>query len=306
MKVITADEFAGYWGLTKEQVPLEFWDYFLKINTSYQEVDKADLEIYIDALVKKVTKSTATRNMEQNLDIFETGWAEHRGLLKQQCSLESVMPKYYNNSLPYYIGDDGLMYRFKNRNLGPDFQVLQMRFLALTHFASVDSIHEFGSGSGLNLLAISSTTPGKQLIGYEWTRSGVELADMIGQLSGQPVSGCHFDMFNPDDSIELQGQAVLTMISIEQLGERYEDFLNFLVRKKPAVVVHIEPDFTTTDASAYLRLSGLYMKLRGYPQTLTQTLRKMETEGRLKIEFFHRLPWMNNYNNWACTIWKTI
>lgn len=304
MCIISLKDFAADWGLDSAAVPREFRDYFAQVNTSHQPTDKNDLEEYLDAFLKKTNKSSARRNDEQNLDIFEQGWAEHRRLLEQECGLASVMPKYYTNLLPYYIGGDGRLYKFDNRALGADLQVLQMRYLALTKFKSAGAVHEFGSGSGLNLLAISSTVPGLPLVGYEWTESGVELADMIGRLSGRPVSGRHFDMLNPDESVDLEGQAVLTCLSIEQLGDRHQAFLDFLIRKKPALVVHLEPDTTTAVGSVYLELAHLYMKMRGYTLTLTQTLRRLEAEGRLTIEFCRRLPWISNFNNWACTIWK--
>lgn len=304
MKNISVEELAADWGMDPAAVPHEFLDYFAQVNTSRQPTDKSDLEEYIEAFLKKTNKSSARRNDEQNLDIFEQGWAEHRRLLEQECSLAAVMPRYYDNLLPYYIGGDGRLYKFDNRALGADLQVLLMRGLALTKFKSAGAVHEFGSGSGLNLLAISSTVPDLPLVGYEWTKSGVELADLIGRLSGRPVSGRHFDMLNPDESVNLEGQAVLTCLSIEQLGDRHQAFLDFLIRKKPAFVVHLEPDTTTADGSVYLNLTHLYMRMRGYTLTLTQTLRRLEAEGRLTIEFCRRLPWMSNFNNWACTIWR--
>jgi hypothetical protein len=308
MKQITLSDFAGYFCVSPEAVPEEIAADLARIDTRYREATKEELEKYIDYFIKKVTKRTARRSDEANQEIFERGWTENLEATSKEFGFEAIRPKYYQNLPPYYPGPDGRMYFCKNRNMPIDMLALYVEYLFLSLFSGFESVHEFGSGSGQNLLTMAGlSAPSQKLVGYDWTDSGVRLADLIGEKTGRDVTGRHFDLLNPDYSVDIQGQAVFTVLAIEQLADRTEAFLEFLLTKKPGLVVNIEPDSgLKAGDSMYSNLSDLYLSLRGQSQNYYQALKKQETVGRLTIKQAHPLPWLFSFSNIACLIWKPL
>jgi hypothetical protein len=305
-KFVTLEDFASYWETTADQLPKEFKQYFTILDTEYRDADKNDLENYISSFIEQVSKPTATRTVEENIAIFEQGWSEHKALLEESgISLETFIPKYYN-STRLHRGPGGKVYVSKHGGFPVKFQILYIRYITLSYLRQFNSVHEFGSGSGLNLFVIASTVPGKNITGYEWTKAGVDIANLIGDKTGWPVNGRHFDMFTPPPPLfNLEKSAVLTCGSIEQLGDNYNAFLDFVLESKPGIVIHLEPDgFPENLSSVYDRLSKFYIKLRGYSQRFSTRLKELENTKEIEILFSRFIPWMSNFYDVKCTIWK--
>ena len=51
-----------------------------------------------------------------------------------------------------------------------------------------------------------------------------------------------FDMFTPDYNLKMPNNSgVCTCASLEQLGNNYHKFLDFLFEKKPKIIINMEP-----------------------------------------------------------------
>jgi hypothetical protein len=71
---------------------------------------------------------------------------------------------------------------------------------------------------------------------------------------------------------------------LEQVGENYEKFVQYLLNNKPAVVVHIEPIPELLDSTKLLDyLSIQYMHKRKYLRGYLTYLESLEKQGKLKI-----------------------
>jgi hypothetical protein len=307
---ITPEMFAKYWETTI--LPDGFEKFLKSIDTYHREADKYELEKYLEMFIDKVSKSSAIRNEEENLAIFEKGWAGNKKRVQENgLNFESLSPVYYKKDAPSFFHENGTLYICGNSALTAEMQLLYVRYLALTFFKDCRSIHEFGSGTGINLLSMALLFPQKEIIGYEWTQSGIDLANLIGEKTGSNVRGRYFDMLRPDYSVNLTGAAVLTFGSVEQLSEHYGDFLEFLIRGRPALVAHVEPDTSTPPPglhkkiSVYYKLSLLYMRLRGYPKYFTQNINTLYSQGKIDILFSRQLPFPI-YSSVRCIIWKPV
>ena len=52
----------------------------------------------------------------------------------------------------------------------------------------------------------------------------------------------NFDFFNPNYDIDIpKNSAIFTCNSLEQIGENYKEFINFLLEKKPSLCINFEP-----------------------------------------------------------------
>jgi hypothetical protein len=94
-----------------------------------------------------------------------------------------------------------------------------------------------------------------------------------------------FDILNPPSDFKLEpGSAVLTIHSLEQLGNRHGAWLDFLLRSKPGVVINYEPILEFYDKENLLDyLALLYSQKRGYLTGYYSRLRELEKEGRINI-----------------------
>jgi hypothetical protein len=94
-----------------------------------------------------------------------------------------------------------------------------------------------------------------------------------------------FDFFDPDNSFNLEKNSIVyTSASIEQTGTQYKRFLEYLLRQRPALCIHIEPIAELLDENHLLDyLSIQYFKKRKYLSGYLDHLRKLEKQGQIKI-----------------------
>jgi hypothetical protein len=146
-------------------------------------------------------------------------------------------------------------------------------WLFAKYLDGIDTVHEFGCGSGQNLKALQGK---KNIVGYDWSPAAV---DRINAMGGK---GILFDMFKPDD-VEIKG-AILTVHAMEQLGNYWDKFLDLLLSQRPAICIHIEPVeefYDPEDCLDYLSLA--YHKKRGYLAGYLTHLRALERMGIINI-----------------------
>lgn len=201
---------------------------------------------------------------------WEKGWAEN---------LES------GNGVPKYFGK----YKIQRLNgrfvqgLSPDYE-RQMLYtivdrLAKKYLSKSHRIVEFGCGTGHNLWRMKEINPTAHLAGCDWTKSGVKM------VRAQGFSGWLFDFFNPSKNKDFFGNySAYTVASLEQVGTKFKPFVNYLLKSKPEVVIHIEPMPEYLDSTKLLDyLSIQYMHKRNYLRGYRDYIEKLEKEGKVKI-----------------------
>jgi SAM-dependent methyltransferase len=164
------------------------------------------------------------------------------------------------------------------------FTVLR-RWLFARHLVGAKKIYEFGCGSGFNLAAAARQFPGAELVGLDWSQSAVELVDDIGRSSGFRLAGRHFDFFAPDDRVPVGSDSVaMTFAALEQTGERFRPFAEWLLRKRPKLVLSMEPILEFYDpASPVDQLAIRYHVHRGYLDGYYGWVKAQADAGRVEI-----------------------
>ena len=77
---------------------------------------------------------------------------------------------------------------------------------------------------------------------------------------------------------------VMTIHAMEQIGARHEAFIQFLLQKEPALVMHLEPILELYDETNLLDyLALVYSQKRNYLSGLLTSLRKLEQQKRIEI-----------------------
>jgi hypothetical protein len=168
-------------------------------------------------------------------------------------------------------------------------------------------VFEFGSGSAFNLVALAHQQPGIQIHGLDWAAGAVELVNVLRDKLGLNLTGHPFDFFNPNRDLDVpQDSAVMTFCALEQTGDRFGAFLDFLIEKQPAICMHMEPIAEFYDpASLPDALALRYHRRRGYLNGFLTRLRELEGQGRITILDARRLGFGSLYHEgFSVVVWK--
>ena len=246
-----------------------------------QERDAAVLQI-----VEELLRPKSAAGEHRRTD-WEHGWAENLEAFRQTGDTASLIPKYH--------GKHTLVRWRQNiiRPLSPTFDYHIHRILidwAFDTFLSrMNAICEFGCGPGYHLIRARQWNPEAQLIGLDWSSSSQQILNEVSRSSGDgKLHGRRFDFFHPDDSFSFPPDTgIYTVAALEQVGEAFEPFLNFLLSKKPRICVHFEPIDELMDPTSLVdRLSVLYCRKRNYLKGFLSRLMALADQGR--IEIFHQ------------------
>jgi hypothetical protein len=123
-------------------------------------------------------------------------------------------------------------------------------------------------------------------MGLDWATSSQDVIRSIATTTGDArLESGQFDYFNPDLSLNLEeGATVLTVASLEQTGDQFKDFIDYLSNQPIDRVIHVEPVSELLDSDNLLDyLSIGYFGARNYLNGLVDYLRLKESCGDLQI-----------------------
>ncbi len=236
------------------------------------------------------------------------GWGKIRDLVREQGVSAEVLSPQRHKLLPasrlggnYVVSDDPL-FEFKLS--------LIVRKAILGHFLKGYSrIVEFGCGTGLNLYILARLYPDKELIGCDWARPSLDMLGEIAASLNRPIGGYVFNMLDPTGAIPLDREtAVVTALALEQLGNGYQPFLRYLVRKKPALCLHLEPLLELYDRDVLADDVAIkYHTHRNYLNGFLPALRSLAEKGTIEILTERRVKFGNMYHDPYSTVaWRPL
>lgn len=173
--------------------------------------------------------------------------------------------------------------------------------------SDIDSLYEFGSGSAFNVAAYCRICPDVPVCALDWAPAAVRIAELLREKHGLKVRGERFDFFKPSTDLVLgHGAGVLTFCALEQVGPRFEPFLQFLLQQRPRRVVHIEPTVELYDpASSHDRVAIEYHTQRKYLSGLLPALEALAAEGRIRLLHSKRLNCGSRYHEcYSVHVWE--
>ena len=155
-------------------------------------------------------------------------------------------PSYLDNANLHLHGEQ--IYRWNKKYITTSNPLLEKQYhdamvvnIAKNYFTNLDSVIEFGCGTGHNLKTIQEILPNLRLSGSDFTNSSLAMLDRIG------IDGFFFDMIQddlnkiPTEIGKCSNMGVLTVGSMEQIGSEWNNFFNVLLELNPTVCVHVEP-----------------------------------------------------------------
>jgi hypothetical protein len=301
---IELEELEETWGF---KASLSFRKNFEKLNLNYRKLTPSERDQAIIKTVDTLTSEIAKVGPHRN-KVWEHGWGENLEEYQSIGGATSIIPKYFGK-IPEI--------RWKQEWILPESPKMEYEFLGLLlqyvfeKFVRPDgALFEFGCGTGHNLIRAREFYPDLELVGLDWAKSSQEIiqeyADSVGD---KRFKGLHFDYFNPNFDIALgPNSTVITVASLEQTGQDYKKFIDYIQAKSPRLVIHIEPMWEPLDQTDLLDyLSTAYFRKRGYLDGLSNHIQGLEQEGRAKVVEFRRTFTGSFFiDGYSLLVWKPI
>ena len=258
-------------------------------------------------VIRRILEEELPVSGEARREAWEKGWGENlRRFVESGGEPEQLVPGYIR---------PGQLLRFAGEYIAPcqpdflwNFYTVYRRFVFEEYLAEAGQIFEFGCGPCTNLLMMAELFPGKRIVGADWSHASVALAERVAVVHGLRIEGRLFDMFRPDYRLDIGGGAVITLNALEQLGEKHEAFLSYLLSKGPAVVVNSEPFAELYDEGNLLDSLALrYHRKRGYLEVYLTRLRELEAEGKIEILGTKRVSAGSLFHEgYSLVVWRPI
>ncbi|CAB4335710.1 unannotated protein [freshwater metagenome] len=255
-----------------------------------------------------VLSSDLTESGSHRVASWEQGWGENLLEFSKSGALGNLIPKYFGK---YQIS------RYRQQWIRPHDPMLEYNLLCLLtdwlackYFASVGSIFEFGAGTGHNLLRLRQIFPEANLMGLDWATSSQKcITKLAFDTNDDKLLGRKFNFFEPDYNLDLgRGDGVVTIAALEQVGDSYQFFLDFLMLKNVKIVLHIEPIIEVLESDNLLdNLSIQYMEKRRYLNGMLKYLQELESAGLIEI-FQVQRSWVGSLflDGYTIIAWRPI
>lgn len=280
-KLLTAADFEKVF---KDKLSERISSKIRKCEFQYTELRESEYNEWIIYIIKTLLNPNIIKAGKYRQKQWENGWSEN---------LEAfIKNKNINVLTPGYFGKYNVI-RWKQRFIKPlkkDFEyntlVIIVDWLFEKYFRNVQSVYEFGCGTGYHLLRLREINNKARLYGLDWASASEKILTKIvktGLMSN--LKGYQFDFFNPNYNIVLDANsAVYTVAALEQTGKKFHKFIDYLLKNKPKICVHIEPINELLDENNLLDyLSIEYFKKRNYLSGFLDYLKKLERERKITI-----------------------
>ncbi|MDH3316266.1 MAG: hypothetical protein OER43_10955 [Gammaproteobacteria bacterium] len=304
----TAKDFAAAFGVTERELPPICRDFVAKRDFHYDLPDTRKRDEIILNVLRHIDSDAPTRVGFEREDLWERCWNENlEKFIGSEYELEALIPRFIKPDQPVRLNRSYVLPRDPAFELAY-FQVCRAYYFQ-KYFAGMRSVYEFGCGNGFNLVALGRQMPAMKLFGLDWSPSACEMVNLIGKQHDLNMSGLRFDFFNPDQDMTLDSAgAVMTISALEQLGSRHGAFMEFLLEKRPALCLHMEPIedlYDDSDLLDYLALQ--YHRKRSYLSGWLPRLKSLEEERKAKILEIRRLFFGSLYQEgYTFVVWRPV
>jgi hypothetical protein len=239
-------------------------------------------------------------------DIWESAWFDvKKRFIDSNLDPQVLNPDFISNH--DYVRWNGRYIRPNSRRLELSFFEVFRDWIFTNHLQEYDNVFELGSGSGFNVIELAQKFPSKKIIGYDWSFSAAEILNIYRQRTGANVTGYSLDFFKPDMAIEFpENTAIMTFCAFEQIGHHFQPMLNFLIHKRPALIIQMEPILEFYDAhDPFDGVAIKYHESRGYLTGYHTKLLELALKKKIDILHSKRLNFGSKYNEcYSLHIWR--
>lgn len=307
---IVAEDFLELFDFEFSQIEIDkITEMVSERNFSFRILQNSERDRIIYDILKRIEVPFAPSG-EHRKSEWDDGWSENlNDFIQSNYSTKTLIPKYYRPSVikrwrGNYILTESPSFEYDF------FEVL--RYIVFQGLLKeVNTVFEFGCGSPHNLVALSKQFPELNLYACDWSEAAIQIANLLREKNSLKIHGEVFDFFKPRLSFQPSSDAVfLTVGGLEQVGNKYENFLNFVIEQKPLVCIHIEPFeelYKKDDGDLFDYLALSYHKSRNYLSGYLSELIKLEKEGKATINEIKRVPFGAQFHEgWNLVVWSPL
>lgn len=301
MKCIEIEDFANCFGVNVSDLSEVTLKEINKHNFNYSQVTGQALEKLMLEILKKIETDNQIIAEKKRAEVWEKGWNESLNQYREgEFGNDIVRPKFIRKRLPL---------RWNQSYIVVEDPWFEMNFVEVmkTHifqhyFSDIDTIFEFGSGTGHNLVTADNVLNNVKLIGSDFSPSAVNLINEIGKKRGGRLSAKYFDMMRPSKDIVLsKGSGVFISGALEQLAGNIDPMLKYLMQQDFKICVLIEPTTELYDDDNLIDyFAKKFQNKRGYTSNLLEKLNLLSETKKIKIQKIQRLKFgsmmMEGYN----------
>lgn len=305
-KILSVEDFTSIFNDNLSSLVIE------KINQAnliYQEISSEERDACLMKIVETLLDDYLIYSGEHRHEQWDKGWGENLKEYNVKRDIEDVKPKYFGKYLV-----NRLEQRFI-KAISDDFEVKMLSILQYWLFEkylnNYDYIYEFGCGTGHNILRLREVNKKAEIWGLDWAESSQKLiTNLRNDGVDDKIFGENFDFFKPNFEFKLKdNSAIFTVAALEQVGDRYKEFVDYLLKNKPALCIHIEPVAELLEPKSNLLdyLSVAYFKKRKYLFGYLDYLRILEKEGKIKI-IEARRSYIGSFfiDGYSIIVWRVI
>ncbi len=218
-----------------------------------------------------------------------------------------MMPLYFRRNQSFrlfqnFIHTDNYKFDFELR-------AIILRNYFKYYLEKFEDIYEFGCGTGINLIEVCKLWPKKRIHGLDLTKSSSSIINILHDKFSLNIDGQAFDFTNPDTNYHINADgAVYTVAALEQIDDKWSLFLDYLLREKPAIVLHLEPVLELYEEDNLIDYLAIkFHKKRHYLSGYYSKLLELEKNGKIQMLDSHR-TYVGNLNDesYSLIAWKPI
>lgn len=306
LQVVTLQGFANSFGTTVDDFPPDCRELIASTDFRFRILEGEERDQVILDVLKGIESDNQKIGGEKRREAWEKGWSEnYHNFCEKGYDLNELIPRFIRLNQVIRLNRQYVMP--SNPNFELDYFSVFRLWLFRKYLTDMDAVYEFGCGTGFNLVALAQLYPEKRLYGFDFVPSSRDVVNKIGEVYGWNIRGRLFDMTTPDESVEIApNSAVLTFGSIEQLAGKFEAFLQFLLKRSPALCISLEPTIELYDEDDLLDyLAVKFHNKRGYTKNYLSRLRELENEGKIEILKTNRLFFGSLYmEGYSYMVWR--
>ena len=291
-------------------VASDFTDDFVKLykstDWSYEAVIGNDRDKLIIDLFEFLKKDSKKSGGIGSTIRWSNGWKENLDMYIKSNNIKDIIPKFIRSNQPIRYKKEFIFPRDPNFEL--NYIRLIQKWMFHKYMSVCSSIHEFGCGSGIHLIALSDMYPEKDLCGYDYVQPSIDLINTLSETINPKLKGFLFNMLSPLDISIDKDSCIFTFCAIEQLASKFHNFLEFILRKKPKICIHIEPTIELYDSTNLIDYTAVcFHKHRGYTVGLLPHLQELHKQQKIELMKVHRMQFGSiRMEGYTQIIWRPI
>lgn len=301
---ITLADFESAWDTSTSTW---FRNRFMQRELKYAELNNSERDDVILHILNTLEGEVSVAGPHRNKD-WELGWHENFQNYILNKDSTAIIPKYFDKH-PIVRWKQNWI-KSSSSSLEYDMFSTLIDWVIDTNLVSFESIYEFGCGTGHNLIRMRERFPQANLVGLDWATSSQSLInEFAAKTNDIKLQSANFDFMNPNYDLEIQtNSAVITIAALEQTGENFKEFINYLIASKVELVLHIEPINELLDENKLIdNLSIRYFRKRNYLNGLLTHLKGLQEVGKIKITNTQRSFVGSMYiDGYSIVAWKPL